>query len=141
MNRNKRFFYTLVITHYPLVTKNVRNYRELIVWQKSMRAAREVYSLVKRLSKEELYGLSDQMRRAAVSIPSNIAEGQGRKLTKEFLQFLSIANGSRTELETQLLLCVEIGYLSDSDITATWQTLQEVGKLLNALINSLNKSR
>jgi len=106
-----------------------------------MRAAREVYSLVKRLPKEELYGLSDQMRRAAVSIPSNIAEGQGRKSTKEFLQFLSIANGSRTELETQLLLCVEIGYLSDSDITATWQTLQEVGKLLNALINSLNKSR
>ncbi len=115
----------------------VRHYREMIVWQKAMKAAKYTYSLVKKLPREELYSLSDQMRRAAVSIPSNIAEGQGRSSTREFLQFLSIANGSRTELETQLLLCVEIGYLTEQDITETWGLLQEVGKMIHALMNKL----
>ena len=81
-----------------------KSYRELIVWQKSMELAEKVYLLVKALPKEETYALSDQMRRAAVSIPSNIAEGHARQSQKEFLQFLCIARGSRAELETQLLL-------------------------------------
>ena len=116
----------------------VKNYRELIVWQKSMEAAKEIYSLVKKLPKEEMFALSDQMRRAAVSIPSNIAEGQARNSTKEFLQFLAIARGSTAELETQLLLCVQVGYLAPTDISALMDKLQEVSKMLNALTKTLS---
>jgi four helix bundle protein len=115
----------------------VRHYRELTVWQKSMAVAKHVYSLVKKLPKEETYGLSDQMRRAAVSIPSNIAEGNARSSTNEYLHFLSIANGSKAELETQLLLCIEIGYLSEQEITEVWGLLQEVSKMLHVLMKSL----
>ena len=86
----------------------VKSYKDLIVWQKSMDLVIEIYKLVKKLPKEETYSLSDQMRRAVVSIPSNIAEGYTRKSTNEYLNFLSIANGSRTELETQLLICERI---------------------------------
>ena len=87
----------------------VKNYTELLVWRKAMELTAEVYRIVKMLPKEELFALSDQMRRAAVSIPSNIAEGQARTSTREFLKFLSIAKGSKAELETQLILCVKVG--------------------------------
>lgn len=83
----------------------IQSYSELTVWQKSMDMVCVIYSIVKKLPKEELFALSDQIRRAAVSIPSNIAEGQARNSTKEFIQFITIANGSKAELETQLLLC------------------------------------
>jgi four helix bundle protein len=89
------------------------------------------------LPKEEMYSLSDQMRRAAVSIPSNIAEGQDRNSTKEFLSFLYIARGSRAELETQLLICLKVGYFADTDITAATKSLKEIGKMLTALISKL----
>jgi len=81
-----------------------KNYRDLIVWQKAMDVATEIYKICKKLPKEELFALSDQMRRAAVSIPSNIAEEQARISKNEFIRLLSIAQGSRAELETQLLL-------------------------------------
>ena len=83
----------------------VNNYKDLIVWQKSMSLAVKIYQIVKLLPKEELFVLSDQMRRAVVSIPSNISEGHQRNSSKEFKHFLSIAKGSLGELETQLLLC------------------------------------
>lgn len=118
----------------------VKGYRELIVWQKAMQAAEEVYALVKKLPKEETYAMSDQVRRAAVSIPSNIAEGQSRNSTKEFIQFLSIANGSKAELETQLDLCVRIGMLQTSDIETTMSLLSEIGKMINAMIWKLNST-
>ena len=79
----------------------VQSFQDLIVWQKATDLVIEVYNLVKELPKEEQYALSDQMRRAAVSIPSNIAEGQSRNSTKEFIQFLSVAKGSNAELQTQ----------------------------------------
>ena len=81
-----------------------KGYKQLIVWQKAMDLTVQIYRLVKLLPKEELYALSDQMRRAAVSIPSNIAEGQSRYSNKEFIQFLNIAKGSNAELFTQLLI-------------------------------------
>ncbi|MDR1603422.1 MAG: four helix bundle protein [Gracilibacteraceae bacterium] len=115
----------------------VQNYQELIVWQKSMALAKEVYQIVKKLPKEELYSLSVQMRRAAVSIPSNIAEGQARNSTKEFIQFLSVARGSKAEIQTQMLLCVEIGYLANTDILEAMGLAEEVGKMLSALIQKL----
>jgi len=113
------------------------SYQDLIVWQKAMDLAQEIYKLAKRLPKEELFSLSNQMRRAAVSIPSNIAEGQDRNSTKEFISFLSIARGSRAELETQLQLCVRVGYLAESDSLDARQLLREIGKMLSGLIARL----
>ena len=96
--------------------QKIEDYKDLIVWQRSMELAEEVYRLVKKLPKEELFALSDQIRRAVISIPSNIAEGYERNSTKEYIHFLSIAKGSKAELETQLLLCTKIHYLNNSDI-------------------------
>lgn len=115
----------------------IKDYKDLIVWQKSMEAAAEIYKLVKRLPKEEMYALSDQMRRAAISIPSNIAEGQARNSSKEFNQFLAIAKGSKAELETQLFLCVKVGYLTDNDIAIAINLLIEIGKIINTLQQKL----
>ncbi len=115
----------------------IRDFKDLIVWQKAMELVVEVYILVKKLPKEELFALSDQIRRAAISIPSNIAEGQGRNSTKEYIHFLAIAKGSKAELETQLLLCVKINYLEDSEIETVINLIHEVGKMINALQKSL----
>ena len=115
----------------------IKDYKDLIVWQKAMDLVVEVYALVKFLPKEEVYALSSQIRRAAISIPSNIAEGQARNSTKEFIQFLAIAKGSKAELETQLLLCVKIGYLTDNQISVAMSTLAEIGKIINKLQQSL----
>ncbi|MDR2861886.1 MAG: four helix bundle protein [Syntrophobacterales bacterium] len=112
-------------------------YKDLIVWQKAMELTQEIYRLAKQLPQEELFSLSDQMRRAAVSIPSNIAEGQNRNSSKEFLNFLSIARGSRAELETQLQICVKVGYLADKDILEAAQLLSEIGKMLGSLITKV----
>ena len=94
----------------------VESYRDLIVWQKSMELVERVYRMTRVFPKEELYGLSSQIRRAAVSIPSNIAEGQARKSTAEFLNFLSIAQGSRAEVETQTLIAQRLGYVTQNQI-------------------------
>jgi four helix bundle protein len=115
----------------------VSSYRDLVVWQKAMSLTGEIYRLVKLLPNEERFALSDQMRRAAVSIPSNIAEGQDRNSYKEFINFLSIARGSRAELETQLQICVEVGYLSPQNISNAMSLLQELGKMLSSLISKL----
>ena len=112
-------------------------HRELIVWQKSIDLAEEIYRLARMLPKEELFSLSNQMRRAAVSIPSNIAEGQDRRSTKEFMHYLHMARGSRSELHTQLIICVRVGYLVEADISSAMALLQEIGKMLNALIATL----
>ena len=109
------------------------NYKELRVWQKSMDLTTKIYNLVKLLPKEETYALSDQMRRAAISIPSNIAEGQGRNSEKEYINFLSIARGSLWELETQLEICVRLGYVEQSIIADTLDLITEVSKMINGL--------
>ena len=106
-----------------------------------MTAVQEVYSIVKKLPKEELFALSDQMRRAAVSIPSNIAEGYGRGTDSEFARFLRISHGSLTELETQLILCTRIGYLKEEEITNVMNTLDEIGKMINSLLIKLNTDK
>ena len=118
----------------------VKNYRELIVWQKSMTAVKILYSLVKKLPREELFSLSDQMRRCAVSIPSNIAEGQQRVSGAEFSRFIAIAQGSRAELETQLLICVSIGYLTEEDVSDLMVLLEEINKMLSSLVKTLPKA-
>lgn len=116
----------------------IYSYRDLVVWQNAMQIVEETYILIRKLPKEEKYALSDQMRRAAVSIPSNIAEGQARRTTKDFIKFLSIARGSIAELETQYLICVRLGYLNDSQIISVMNMLAENGRMINALINKLS---
>ena len=117
----------------------VYSYEDLCVWKKSMNLAVKIYELTKHMPKEELYGLTAQMRRAAVSIPSNIAEGQQRASTKEFLRFLSIARGSNAELQTQLVLACKLGYFQSEQIRETMNLTKEVSKMINALMISLNK--
>ena len=113
------------------------SFQGLIVWQKAMDLTAVIYKLVKQLPKEELYSLSDQMRRAVVSIPCNIAEGHDKNKKNEFIQFLTISRGSKAELETQLFICVKVGYLMETDIIEAINLLEEVGKMLTALINKL----
>ena len=117
----------------------VKSYEELIVWQKAMLLAKMVYGFQKQLPKEEVFVLGDQMRRAVVSIPSNIAEGFGRESDKEFKHFLSVARGSLFETKTQMQLAVELQYLKPNE--EIFQLMDEVGKLLNALMRSLVVSR
>lgn len=115
-------------------------YQGLDVWKKSMEMARSVRKVAKLLPQEELYELSSQIRRAAVSIPSNIAEGNGRASTKDYLQFLSIARGSNYELQTQLQLCVVFEYCTEAEIQEALNLSYDVGRMLNALIDKLDKT-
>ena len=112
----------------------INSYKELIVWQKSMDLVVEIYKLVKSLPKDELYALSSQMRRAAVSIPSNIAEGYSRDSDKQFLQFLSISKGSASELETQLIICTRLNYLTKSQIEIALNLCDEICRMLSKII-------
>ena len=112
-------------------------YKDLILWQKSMELVKEVYLLIKKLPQEENYALSSQMRRAVVSIPSNIAEGSGRKSPKDYIRFLYIARGSQYELETQVHICIRLNYLTEEETIKVFSLLSEVGKLLNSFINKI----
>jgi len=114
-------------------------YRELTVWQKAMALVRDVYLQTRSFPKEELYGLAQQMRRSAVSVPSNIAEGQGRLSKKEFRQFLGLARGSLLELETQELIAADLAYVNRDQAGAIVARTQEVLRMLNALMDSLDR--
>ena len=117
----------------------VKCYEDLVVWQKAMLLAKRVYCLQRCLPKEEVYALGDQIRRAAVSVPSNIAEGFGRESDKDFRHYLSIARGSLCEVKTQLQLAESLGFLQiDEDLNALFD---EVGKLINGLARVLVVSR
>ncbi len=113
------------------------HYKDLIVWQRAMDLTTEIYRLTKKMPKDELYGLTNQLRRATVSIPSNIAEGNGRASTGDYVRFLVIARGSVSEVETQLLICVRIGYLLEEDIKTSLGLCEEIGRLLTSIIKKL----
>ena len=115
----------------------VMHYRELIAWQRAMDLVEAVYRLSSVFPKEELYGLTNQIRRAAVSVPSNIAEGQGRGAGNEFAHHLRIANASRQEVETQLMLAERLGYLSSDMLAHALSISEEVGRLLSGLHRSV----
>ncbi|NCP88443.1 MAG: four helix bundle protein [Anaerolineae bacterium CG_4_9_14_3_um_filter_57_17] len=116
----------------------VRSYRDLIVWQNSIKLAKDVYQLTQKFPKQEVYALSDQIRRAVVSVPSNIAEGQARKSPADFTRFLHIALGSLAEVDTQLILAQEFGYLVQEDVDSMDIQIQDLRKKLYALINSIS---
>lgn len=115
------------------------SYKELIVWQKSYVLVLKIYEITKRFPKEELFCLSSQMRRATISIPSNVAEGNTRISKKEHAQFFRIAHGSGAELETQLLLAKDLQYVPLAVFQEIESELQEIMKMLNKLINTVSK--
>jgi four helix bundle protein len=115
-----------------------RGYRDLVVWQKGMDLAKEIYLLTKHLPGDEKFGLVSQMRRAAVSIPSNIAEGQARRTTGEFIQFISHAEGSVAELDTQLTLCQNLKLLTSTNSSPAANLLEELRRMLNGLRRKLS---
>jgi len=119
----------------------LKNYQELQVWQKSYQLCLEIYRISRRFPKEETYGLTSQMRRAAVSVPSNIAEGYGRKTTPDYVRALHIAYGSNCELETQMLLSCDLGYIESEEIKRLEASIREVERMLKALIKSLENKQ
>ena len=117
-----------------------RQFRDLVVWQRSMRLAEEIYSATRTFPREELFGLASQMRRAAVSVPSNIAEGQGRDSAKSFAHFTNQARGSLYELETQLELARNLGMIPPKSAELLLVEAAEIGRMLHGLRNTLRRS-
>ena len=115
----------------------VLNYTELIVWQKSMDLVENIYLSTMKFPKEEIYSLTNQIRRAAVSVPSNIAEGQQRNSTAQFKYFLSIAQGSRAEVETQIRIAMRLGYICDNEMGEILGLCAEIGKMIHGLEKAL----
>jgi four helix bundle protein len=116
-----------------------RNYRDLVAWQKAMDLVEGVYRVSKEFPREEVYGLTSQVRRAAVSVPSNIAEGEGRGADKEFAQFLRIAHGSLREVETQLMIAERLDYIDCEMTKPLLELSSEVGRVVTGLLRSLQK--
>ena len=116
-----------------------RSYKDLVVWQKAMEFVTEIYRETAEFPRDERYGLTSQVRRAAVSVPSNIAEGQGRLSENEFRHFLGLARGSLMEVETQLKIAGNLGYLQQVPSQELLKSTGEVGKILNGLIASLSE--
>lgn len=116
---------------------SLKNYRHLEVWKKAMDLVVECYRVTRDFPKDEVYGLSGQLRRAAVSIPANIAEGQGRQHKKEFLRYLSIAYGSLAELETHLQIAERLNYIAMDQLKPLMDKTSEIGRMINGLRKSL----
>lgn len=115
----------------------MNTHKDLNVWQKSIDFVTNVYQITKNYPKEEIYGLTNQLRRASISIPSNIAEGAARKHNKEFAQFLFIALGSASEIETQLIISRNLAYISEAQYKKLNEEIIEIRKMLNGLIKSI----
>jgi four helix bundle protein len=117
--------------------KNIESHRDLLVWQRSMDLVVSIYRITQKLPSHEQFGLISQLRRAAVSIPSNIAEGYGRQSTGNYRQFLSVSRGSLLELETQIELCVRLEYLTKAETVTVMSDITEISKMLTSLIAKL----
>jgi len=115
----------------------MKTYRDLVVWQKSMALVTEVYEISKKFSKEELYGLTSQIRRCAISLPSNIAEGYGRSSTNDYIHFLRIANGSLYELQTQMEISLNLRYIDRREFENLYELSREIERMLSSLIRKL----
>lgn len=120
--------------------EKIKDIKELKVWQKGMEIVKDIYKATSTFPKEELYGLSAQMRRAAVSVPSNIAEGFKRHHGKEFKQFLYIAMGSTSELETQLIIAKELGFIGTNEFESITEKIDHLSKMLSSLIKKVSEA-
>ena len=123
------------------MSDEIRSYRDLVAWQLAVKASLLVYRVTARFPAEERFGLAQQLRRAGVSIPSNIAEGWGRGVSFDNERFLRIARGSLYEVETQLVIAAELGYLNERDSNELEQVLSECGRVLAGLLRSVEKRR
>jgi four helix bundle protein len=119
------------------VADKIRDFKQLQIWQKGMDIVREIYRLTGDYPKSEVYGLASQMRRSAVSIPSNIAEGFRRRHEKEYRQFLYISLGSGAELETQVLISKDLEYISEGNVEQLSESLDHLSRMTRALIRKL----
>jgi four helix bundle protein len=120
------------------MSEKLKSYKDLIVWQKSLTLVKLVYELTRSFPSDERFGLISQMRRAAVSVPSNLAEGHARNTSGEFIQFISHAEGSLAELETQTILAIELNFCSIAEAQPIQNLIEEVQKMANALRRSLS---
>ena len=118
-----------------------QKYTELEVWRKARSFASSIYKLTSSFPKEEVYGLTSQIRRCAVSVPSNIAEGSGRRHPKETIQFLAISRGSLYELETQIYISFDVGLISEIQLNKCINEIETIGKLINGYIRFLSKDQ
>ena len=120
---------------------HIQSYKDLLIWQKGMALVKSIYLLCEQLPKEEVFGLQSQMKRAVISIPSNIAEGYGRNYTQNYVQLLRIARGSLLELETQLIISKELKLVGNKLYQKVQGLITEENKMLNAFIKSISKER
>ena len=123
------------------MNQGTQNYKDLLVWQKGITLAKSIYRLTQSFPSEEKFGLTAQMRRAAVSIPSNLAEGQARHTSGEFVQFISHAEGSSAELDTQLILAVELGFCKKTTAIPIYELIDEIRRMLNALHRAISRRK
>jgi four helix bundle protein len=123
------------------MNQGTQNYKDLLVWQKGIELAKAIYHSTRSFPAEEKFGLVSQMRRAAVSIPSNLAEGQARHTTGEFVQFISHAEGSSAELDTQLILAVELGFCRKATVMPIYEQIDEIRRMLNALRRAVSRRK
>ena len=124
-----------------VMNQGTQNYKDLLVWQKGITLAKSIYRLTQSFPSEEKFGLTSQMRRAAVSIPSNLAEGQARHTSGEFVQFISHAEGSSAELDTQLILAVELGFCKKATAIPIYELIDEIRRMLNALRRAISRRK
>lgn len=117
------------------------NFRKLIIWQKAMNLVTKTYHSTKKFPKEEIFGLTSQIRRCSISIPSNIAEGHGRESNKEYLRFLNISIGSLFELQTQLEIAKNIDYLTEEDFNTLYEDSREIERMLVSFINKIKERK
>ncbi|MCX5782535.1 MAG: four helix bundle protein [Elusimicrobia bacterium] len=116
----------------------IKSFKELRIWQRGIELVKDIYLLTEKFPKEELYGITSQMRRASISIPSNIAEGFKRNHNKEFVQFLHLAMGSAAELETQLIIAKEIGFINSEKLILVSNKLDSLSKMTTSLLNKMS---
>jgi len=130
---------TIALCLLPVATikMKIRSYKDLMVWQRSMDLVESIYRITEKLPAKEQWGFLSQMRRAAVSVPSNIAEGYGRQSSGNYIQFLSISRGSLLELETQIELCIRLKYLTRIDSEKILNEIMEINKMLTSLISKI----
>ena len=124
-----------------MMNGKIKTYRDLLTWQKSLALVTEIYRVSRSFPKDEVYGLAQQMRRSAVSIPSNIAEGYGRNSTSDYVRFLHVASGSLYELQTQAEIALNLRYLKKSDFDKLYESSREIERMLSSLIRKLENSR
>jgi len=117
--------------------KHVKTFEDLIIWQKSIVLTKQIYTITRKFPKEEIYGLSNQLRRASVSVASNIAEGYGRITRNDYKRFLSFSFGSTFEIQTQLIICIEIGIINNEDFNESMMLSKEISAMLHAIIKKL----